>query len=82
VRELLRLHAQLLKQVRQAGIVTDARALRPHITLVRDLPRGVAATIGGQVPAVWLAARDFCLVASEPDARARRYRVLRRWPLR
>jgi len=82
VRALLRLHAQLLKQVRKAGIAVDARPLCPHITLARDLPRSLAATIGGDVPAVWLAARDFCLVASEPGAQGRRYRVLRRWPLR
>lgn len=82
VPELLQLHRKLRACVRRAGMVVESRALRPHITLARDVPRAVAATVARDVPALWLAADAFCLVASEPHAHATRYRVLRRWPMR
>jgi 2'-5' RNA ligase len=82
VPRLLQLHRQLRACARRAGIAIEARALHPHITLARDVPREVAAAIDHDVPALWLAADAFCLVASEPHAQAARYRVLRRWPLR
>jgi 2'-5' RNA ligase len=79
---LRQLHRSLQVAARRAGMLVEAQALQPHVTLARDVPRALAATIAGDVPAICLTVNAFCLVASEPRAQAARYRVLRRWPLR
>jgi 2'-5' RNA ligase len=59
------------------GVPLDPQPFVVHVTLVRNartVPPG-----GPMTPVTW-PVRDFALVASEPAAGGRVYRVLRRWP--
>ncbi|MFC4309448.1 RNA 2',3'-cyclic phosphodiesterase [Steroidobacter flavus] len=56
----------------------DDRPYRPHITLARDLPRGLRPQ---QIQTLRQQVNDFALVESVRDAGGSHYSVLERWPL-
>jgi len=72
---LQQLHDALGQRLRQAGLRTDERPYRPHLTLARQ-------AIGAQPPAQWPAwgwpVPGYVLMESTGDAAAR-YRVLQRY---
>lgn len=64
--------------LRGAGFAPDARAFRPHVTVLRNAH---AAPPGLPAAALRWRAADFCLLASTRTQSGARYRVLGRWPL-
>jgi 2'-5' RNA ligase len=56
----------------------DDRPYRPHITLARDLPRGLPSQ---PIEMLRQQVSDFALVESVRDAGGSHYSVLERWPL-
>ncbi len=71
-----RLRASLSNQLKQL----DDRPYRPHITLARDLPRGLRPQ---RIPGRGLhqQVNEFVLVESVRDAAGSHYSILERWPL-
>lgn len=69
-----RLRASLNTTLKQL----DDRPYRPHITLARDLPRGLRPQ---RIQTLRQQVNDFALVESVRDAGGSHYSVLERWPL-
>lgn len=68
----------LRAKVLQAGFKLKHEEFRPHVTLVRDMPRAFPTT--AVEPIVWRV-RDFVLVQSRPGPGGSEYAVMERWPL-
>jgi 2'-5' RNA ligase len=67
----------LAAAARQAGIASDLKPFRPHVTLARR----VSAQSGALPPlALDLAVTTFCLASSDTRAEGACYTVLDRWP--
>ncbi len=76
---LLHLHGALAAGLaRSCGIAPEDRPFHPHVTLARKAQR--PPPNARFAPLEW-AARDFCLVRSEPDHPGAHYTVIGRWPL-
>jgi 2'-5' RNA ligase len=69
-----RLRASLHNQLKQP----DERPYSPHITLARDLPRGLPPR---KIEPLRQTVHDYVLVESVRDAAGSHYSVLERWPL-
>jgi len=77
---LLRLAADLGGALATAGFSPDARAFRPHVTLVRKaLCPG--ASVGSLAQGIDWPVVAFCLVESRPEAAGARYHTLAHLPL-
>jgi RNA 2',3'-cyclic 3'-phosphodiesterase len=77
--ELLSIVEGLRAELRQRGFeLRDHDAFRPHVTLVRDVARGPAAT--GVAPVQW-PVESFVLVESKVGQRGSEYTVLEEWRL-
>jgi RNA 2',3'-cyclic 3'-phosphodiesterase len=77
--QLLTLVDVLRTRLREHGFeLRDAETFRPHVTLVRDVARGPAAT--AVAPVQW-AVESFVLVESQVGERGSEYTVLQEWPL-
>ncbi|HWK50858.1 MAG TPA: RNA 2',3'-cyclic phosphodiesterase [Steroidobacter sp.] len=69
------LRASLNSQLKQL----DERPYNPHITLARDLPRGLQSQ---KIKTLRQQVNEFVLVESVPDTSGSQYSILQRWPLR
>ena len=77
--ELLSIVEGLRAELRQRGFeLRDHDTFRPHVTLVRDVARGPAAT--GVAPVQW-PVESFALVESKVGQRGSEYTVLDEWRL-
>jgi 2'-5' RNA ligase len=77
--ELLTIVDGLRAGLRERGFeLRDHDTFRPHVTLVRDVARGPAAT--GIAPLPW-PVESFALVESQVGQRGSEYTVLHEWPL-
>lgn len=76
---LLKLQASIQRDVRAEGFDADPSPFRPHLTVMRHLPKPFETISIKEIP--W-AVSDFSLVASLPDAGGVRYKVLKTWALR
>ena len=76
--ELLALHAALGAALADAGIVLEARAFRPHVTLARRCVQPMPRT---RTPAIRWRVDRLCLVGSELLPQGPVYRDLATWPL-
>ena len=78
---LLKLQTSIQYDVGAEGFDADPSPFRPHITVMRHLPKPFETISIKEIP--W-AVRDFSLVASLPDATTGgvRYKVLKTWALR
>ena len=75
---LSRLHAALIERLAAAGVSTEVRAYRPHVTLARRCAR--RAGDAGVEPVTWRV-EAMSLVASTPRPGGSRYDDLASWPL-
>jgi RNA 2',3'-cyclic 3'-phosphodiesterase len=87
--EATELAAKLQHSLRSETLGRSEHEFRPHITLARDLPRGLANTSaipGGRrrpdsVQPLGMKVNDFVLVESRPGPSGSQYLVIARWPL-
>lgn len=76
--ELALLADRLRLALAQAGFRTEDRPFRPHLTLLRNVPRLPELPV---LPRQAWPVDDFVLVASRLTPEGSRYRILGRWPL-
>ncbi len=75
---LVNLQSAIQQGVSKAGFDVDPRPFRPHISLVRHLPKSFETMSTLEIP--W-AVSGFSLVVSRADASGVRYELLKTWPL-
>ena len=78
--QLAALVALLQQGLRDMGMKVEARAVTPHITLVRNAQEAGFDALPRLDPVVW-PADDFVLVASRLAPGGADYRIIDRWPL-
>lgn len=76
--QLAGLVADLREHIEAAGFHFDAKAFKPHVTLLRNA--GCISDVQQLVAMPWRA-EEFVLVQSVPDAGRMRYDIIGRWPL-
>lgn len=68
----------LQREVSASGFAFDARAFKPHVTLLRNVRRGLEAQA---FPAMFWPAAEFVLVQSQLSEQGAHYEILQRWAL-
>lgn len=76
---LTQLHTALKQALDEAGIETEARPYRPHVTLARKLRRKIP--LAEIVPIEW-SVHEFVLLESVFEKESVRYQLLDRWRLK
>ncbi len=74
---IMNLVSQINDRAQMAGIRTESRPYRPHVTLARKASDNIKLSFE---PIDW-PAQDYCLAASISTETGVQYQVLQRWPL-
>ncbi len=77
--ELLQLHENLSRVLREAGCRPEPQPFKPHITLLRNTLQPPAES---SMVAIRWRVGEFALIASMPDHNGANYHRLKDWPLR
>jgi 2'-5' RNA ligase len=78
---LLALQQRLRASIMRLGFALESRPYRPHVTLARELPRALCASLAAPLPALRARIGSYCLAESMVPVGGRRYRILTRWRL-
>jgi len=76
---LVQYQRRLCERLRRAGLYSEERAFKLHVSLLRDAERPAPEQMRTDLRLDW-SVRDVALVASEQTAEGSRYRVLARVP--